>query len=53
MTKTPSPTADSATVSINVPLPADLHRRLKIRAITDDTSLRDAVIAAIEQYVSG
>jgi predicted HicB family RNase H-like nuclease len=38
-------------VSINVPLPAELHRQLRIRAATDGVSLKESVIAAIEAWV--
>jgi predicted HicB family RNase H-like nuclease len=56
MTPTTSsqPQADTSPtrVAVNVPLPIELHRRLKIKAVTEDMSLRDAVIAAIECYVA-
>ena len=33
-------------------LPADLHRRARIRAAEMDTDLRSIVIAALEEYLS-
>jgi hypothetical protein len=41
------------TVSINVPLPGELHRQLRIKAITEGLSLKDAVITAIAEWVDG
>lgn len=40
-----------AEVSINVALPAELHKKLRIRAIIDDASLRETVIAALDAYL--
>jgi hypothetical protein len=48
----PEPDPERETVSINVPLPGALHRQLRIRAISDDMSVKDAVIAAITEYVA-
>lgn len=39
-------------VAINVPIPADLHKRLRIKAITENTNLKEAVIDAIEAWVA-
>ena len=55
--KTPTSAMISAlkappTVTINIPLPVDLHRKLRIKAITVDLPLKDAVAAAIEQWVA-
>ena len=50
MAKRPDPEPEP-TVYIQVPLPADLHRALKVRAAMDDMSLKDSVIAAVEAYV--
>jgi predicted HicB family RNase H-like nuclease len=43
--------APADTVQINVPLPAELHRRLRIEAINQGLSLKDSVIAAIEAWL--
>jgi hypothetical protein len=40
------------TVSINVPLPAGLHRQLRMKALMDGITLRDAVAAAVEEWVA-
>jgi hypothetical protein len=40
-----------STVLVNVPLPADLHRKLRIAAITRGLTLKAATIAAIEAWV--
>jgi hypothetical protein len=37
-------------VTINVPLPADLHRQLRLKAVNKGTSMKDQVIAAIEAW---
>ena len=39
-------------VTINVPLPAELHRQLRIRAATDGLTLKESVIAAVESWVA-
>jgi predicted HicB family RNase H-like nuclease len=51
-TKAEAPEEAPAVVSINVPLPAWLHRQLRIRAATEGTSLKECVIAALESYVT-
>jgi predicted HicB family RNase H-like nuclease len=43
--------ASKTTVKIQVPIPIDLHRRLRIQAIENGLSLKDAVIVAIESWV--
>lgn len=43
--------ASEPTVFINVPIPQDLHRRLRIRQATDGLVMRDAVIAALEEWL--
>jgi hypothetical protein len=43
-----APTAE--TVLVNVPLPAELHRKLRIAAITRGLTLKAAVITAIEEW---
>jgi len=48
----PEDQRESATVTINVPLPVDLHRRLRVKQITRDLQMKDAVAEAIEQWVS-
>jgi predicted HicB family RNase H-like nuclease len=37
---------------IYVQIDADLHRQLRIKAATEDRSIKDSVIAAIEAYVA-
>jgi hypothetical protein len=41
-----------STIAVNIPIPAELHRRLKIKAITEDLSMREAITAAIEAWVT-
>jgi porphobilinogen deaminase len=41
----------SETVSINVDLPIELHKQLRIRAITENLRLRDAIVAAVECWL--
>jgi len=41
------------TVAVQVHIPADLHRRLKIHAINQGISMRDDVLAAIAAWVDG
>jgi len=40
------------TVSINVPLPIELHRRLKMAAAGDGLTVKDAVVLAVEMWVT-
>lgn len=48
-----TPDADTrSTVRINVSLPRELHRQLRIRAATDDCDLKDTVAAALQLYLS-
>ena len=49
---TPTKTTTPVEVSINVPLPADLHRKVRIKAVVDDMTIKDAVIAALEAWVA-
>ena len=37
-------------MTINVPVPIALHRRLRVKAINEGMSLKDAVTAAIEAW---
>lgn len=39
-------------VTINVPLPADLHRQLRLKAVNRGTSMKDQVIAAIDAWTA-
>lgn len=41
-----------AVVSINVPLPSDLHRQVKAAAAADGLTLKEAVILALRMWVS-
>ena len=50
-TAPPRPTATD-TVSVNIPLPAELHKQLRIKAAMDDLTIKDAVITAVEDWVS-
>jgi len=36
-------------VNVNIGIPDDLHKRLKIAAITADRTLKDHIIARLEQ----
>lgn len=38
-------------VSINVPLPMDLHRRVKMTAASEGITVKQAVIHALEMWV--
>lgn len=51
-TSTPPPVADVAEVNINVALPAELHRALKVYAAQNLLTVKDTVIAAIEAWVA-
>jgi hypothetical protein len=44
--------APPETVTINVALPGELHRRLRVKAIMLDLALKDAVAAAVDQWTS-
>jgi hypothetical protein len=39
------------TVYIQIPVPADLHRRLKVRAAEDGMTLKESVLEAIASWV--
>jgi hypothetical protein len=41
---------DHETVTINVPLPHDLHTRLRVKAATDGTTLKQSVIEALREW---
>jgi hypothetical protein len=43
---------DTATVSVNVPLPAELHRRVKMAAAADGLTVKEAVILALQMWVT-
>ena len=49
-TTTPNKT-DKPTVAINVTLPADLHRRLRVRCINDGIQLKEAVTEALTLWL--
>jgi len=42
----------SPRIAVNVPIPADLHRRLKIAAASERLTVREAVISAIDAWCS-
>jgi hypothetical protein len=44
-------TPPPAEVGLNVQLPVGLHKKLKIRAIHDDRTLKDVVVSALETYL--
>jgi hypothetical protein len=39
------------TVLINVPLPTDLHRKLRVRCLTEDLVLSEAITRAVEAWL--
>lgn len=41
---------DENVVAINVPVPSELHRRVRVKAVQQGLTLKDAVIAALELY---
>ena len=43
-------TTEAPQVAINVPLPADLHKKLRTKALARDLSVKDAVTDAIRQW---
>jgi hypothetical protein len=49
--RTPPPPSAPAVKRINIAIDADLHRELRIRAATDDSSLQETVVAAIRAYL--
>jgi hypothetical protein len=49
MSQTTSTTVDE--VSINIPLPITLHRRMKAEAALQGLSVKEAVIAAVQVWV--
>lgn len=38
---------------VNLQLPAELHKRLRIRAIEEDRSMSEIVALLVEKYLSG
>ena len=51
--KSPAPIAEAkAEVGLNVPLPVELHRKLRLKAVANGVHLKDAVVAAVEAYVA-
>jgi predicted HicB family RNase H-like nuclease len=50
-TPTPPPPADT-TRRINIAIPADLHRDLRIAAATEGNSIQDTVVAALRAYLA-
>ena len=52
-TKSDTPNTDRPdAVFINVAIPADVHRRLRIRQINDGLPMRDVVTAALEAWLN-
>lgn len=50
--RTAPPTTPPPPVRVNVPLPGELHRKLRIRCAVEDMAIQDAVVEAIEAWVS-
>jgi hypothetical protein len=44
--------APPESVTINIALPGELHRRLRVKAIMLDLALKDAVAAAVEEWTA-
>jgi hypothetical protein len=44
--------AKQPVVSVNIPLPVELHRRLKMVAAAEGLTVKEAVITACEMWVS-
>lgn len=38
--------------NINIAIPADLHKDLKVAAVIEDKSLKDVVIEALKDYLA-
>jgi hypothetical protein len=43
---------DPSIVSINIPLPRELHRQVKMAAASDGLTVKDAVILALRMWVT-
>lgn len=39
-------------VNINIDIPGDLHRKIKLTSVVKDTTLKDYVISVLEKRVS-
>lgn len=44
--------ATEGVTKLSVRLPNELHRRLKIKAVVDERSIQELVVAAVEQMVA-
>ena len=40
------------TVTVNIPLPVDLHRALRLKAVASDLTMKDAITAAVAAWVA-
>ena len=40
-------------VNINISIPDELHKELKIAAAINDTTLKDLIIKTLESYIRG
>lgn len=49
---TSEPDPAPSTKSINIALPTELHRRLRMQAAADDTTITATVIAALDYYLT-
>jgi len=47
------PTEKTELRQVNIQLPADLHKRLRIRAIEEDKSMGEIVGKLVEEYLAG
>ena len=45
-------TAAEETAQLHCEIPASLHRRLRILAVEENTSMKDLVVAAVEQLLA-
>lgn len=47
------PTEKTELRQVNIQLPADLHKRLRIRAIEEERSMGEIVALLVEKYLAG
>jgi len=47
------PTEKTELRQVNLQLPADLHKRLRIRAIEEERSMGEIVALLVEKYLAG
>jgi predicted HicB family RNase H-like nuclease len=39
-------------VNINIQIPDELHKKIKLNAVKEDTSIKDLIIRKLEDYTS-